>query len=53
MLAWDPQLASQTSSTVTMRRSQSVTSEETHDLFCRASSQGETHDLFCRVPFLV
>ena len=27
--------------------------EETHDLFCRASSQGETHDLFCRVPFVV
>ena len=28
-------------------------SEETHDLFCRASSQGETLDLFCRVPFVV
>ena len=31
----------------------SVTSEETHDLFFRASSQGGTHDLFCRVPFVV
>jgi hypothetical protein len=29
-----------------MGRSPSVTSEETHDLFCRASSHGESHDLF-------
>jgi hypothetical protein len=30
-----------------------VTTEETYDLFCRASSQGGTHDLFCRAPFVV
>ena len=33
--------------------SPSVTSEETHDMFCLASSYGETHDLFCRFPFVV
>src|SRR3990170_3734756 len=36
-----------------MGRSPSVTSEETHDLFFRTSSQGGTHDLFCRAPFVV